>query len=205
MELGFHKTQRRWQHRAASAFSPAENKNLWGSLKGTVSLPRGEKRDKNIQSNFSKAQLLCVTSSGMLCQFSGWEDQGLGDEGFGHSDTVKGWSWPGFCQPEPSASEQLCVSQNPLCSSNRRSIYEHLPLAWLRLLSSWPIGGPSEHLRIPAFKLSWLCDSGQFTRPLLLFNFWNLKHFLDQLNKMVRMRGKHSKSSGRCQHPMSGV
>ena len=55
MELGFHKTQRRWQHRAASAFSPAKNKNLWGSLKGIVSLPRGEKTDKNIQSNFSKA------------------------------------------------------------------------------------------------------------------------------------------------------
>lgn len=143
-------------------------------------------------------------NSGMVCQFYRWEDQGLSDEGFGHSDTVKGWSQPSRLWAESDLSEQVSVSQNPLCSSNRRSAYEPWLLAWLQLLSSWPIGGPSEHLRIPAFKLSWLCDLEQFTRPLL-FNFWNLKLFLDQLNKMVRMRGKHSKSSVRCQHRMSGV
>ena len=139
----------------------------------------------------------------MVCQFYRWEDQGLGDEGFGHSDTVKGWYRPGFCQPEPSVSEQVSVSQNPLCSSNRRSTYEHLLLAWLRLLSSWPIGGPSEHLRIPAFKLSSLCDLGQLTRPLV--QFLKSKTLPRSTWQDGEDERQNSKSSVRCQHPMSGV
>ena len=107
------------------------------------------------------------------------------------------------------------ANQSPVCLSRSLSVRTHSAHQIgeaLMSIYSWhgydfcPLDRSVDHQNTSEFQLS-SCHSCVTwdNSPDLSFNFWNLKHFLDQLNKMVRMRGKHSKPSVRCQHPMSGV